>query len=141
MIVLFLALSVSLPLLAGDDRPITVERLPGQARAFITAHFADTPISLATMDKEFFDTTYEVFFTDGGKVEFDKNGNWKEIDCKYGRVPEAAVPENIRTYLAANQPGRSVKEIDRDRYDYELKLDNGLELKFDLRFRLIGYDR
>ena len=139
-IVLVAALAVSLPLLAGDDRPISKDRLPAPAKEFIARHFASMEISLATMDKEMFDTTYEVFFIDGSKVEFGRNGLWQEIDCKYGRVPEAALPEGIRTYLQANQPDRFVKEIDRDKHDYEVKLDNGLELKFDLGFRLIGYD-
>ena len=30
--------------------------------------------------------------------------------------------------------------IDRDRRDYEVELDNGLDLKFDLKFRLIDID-
>ena len=133
-------LLLSLPLLAGDDRPINKERLPDEARTFIGRYFATAEISLATMDKELWDTTYEVFFTDGSKVEFDRNGQWKEIDCKYGRVPDGAVPEEIARFIAANHADRYIKEIDRDKRDYEVKLDNGLELKFDLRFRLIGYD-
>ena len=139
-IVLFLTLTAVTPLLAGDDKPIQANNLPSAAREFIERHFTTAEISLATIDKELWDTTYEVFFTDGRKIEFDKNGQWKEIDCKYSRVPESAVPGEINRYLAAQHPGRHVREIDRDRRDYEVKLDNGLELKFDLRFQLIGYD-
>lgn len=98
-------------------------------------------ISLATIDKELFDTTYEVFFTNGNKVEFSKNGEWKDIDCEYSRVPESAIPAKIREHIDTKHKGRYVKEIDRDKRDYEIKLDNGIELKFDLKFNLIGYDR
>lgn len=140
IVVLLLTVCFSSPLFAGDDRPIDKERLPVPAKDFISQYFTDTEISLATMDKELFDTTYEVFFTNGCKVEFDRNGKWKDIDCKYSRIPDGAIPEEISRFIASNHSGRYAKEIDRDKRDYEVKLDNGLELKFDLRFRLIGYD-
>jgi len=139
-IALFLAIFVSLSVFAGDDKPINVDKLPAAAKAFIAQHFSTTEISLATMDKELFDTTYEVFFTDGCKVEFGKNGQWTDIDCKYSRVPESAIPTEINAFVTNRHPEQYVKEIDRDRYDYEIKLDNGLELKFDLNFRLTEYD-
>ena len=134
------AMTVSLPLLA-DDRPIDVGRLPAPAMEFINRYFKDVAVSLATVDKELFEaTTYEVFFANGCKVEFDGGGRWKDIDCQHTRVPEGAVPEAIRRYIAANYPGRYATEIDRDARDYEVKLDNGLELTFNLRFQLIGID-
>lgn len=140
VLVLFSALILSLPALAGDDKPIAVDQLPAPAKTFIDQFFKDAKVSLSTVDKEFLDTTYEVFFADGSKVQFDKNGKWKEIDCQYGRVPQGAIPVEIRKYVAANHPRAFVREIDRDKRDYEVKLDNGLELKFDLQGRLIGID-
>ena len=65
---------------------------------------------------------------------------WKEVDCKYGEVPAAIVPQQIRDYVAKNFAGRKIVSIDRDKRDWEVKLDNGLDLKFDLQFRLIEID-
>lgn len=138
--VLLLGAVVTLSAFAGNDKPIDPEKLPSRAREFITRHFPGADISLATVDRELFDTTYELFFTDGNKIEFDKKGQWKEINCKYSRIPDSALPKEIGRYMAAKHPGRYAKEIDRERNGYEVKLDNGLELKFDLRFRLTGYD-
>ena len=64
----------------------------------------------------------------------------KDVECKYGEVPAAIVPQQIRDYVAKNYPDRKVTAIDRDRRDYEVELDNGLDLKFDLKFRLIDID-
>ena len=74
------------------------------------------------------------------EVEFTKNGEWKDVECKYGEVPAAIVPQQIRDYVAKNYPDRKITAIDRDRRDYEVELDNGLDLKFDLKFRLIDID-
>ncbi|MDR2893972.1 MAG: PepSY-like domain-containing protein [Alistipes sp.] len=140
LLVTLCALSVSLPLLAGDDRPIAMEQLPVPAREFVKAHFDGVKVALSTVDRELTDTTYEVFFADGRKVEFDGKGRWKEIDCKHDRVPAAAVPEAIAAHIEANYPGRHVTEISRDRRDYEVQLDGGLELTYDTKFRLIEID-
>ena len=102
----------SAPAFAGNDRPIAVGELPD----------------------------YKVVFVNGAKVEFTKNGEWKDVECKYGEVPAAIVPQQIRDYVAKNYPDRKVTAIDRDRRDYEVELDNGLDLKFDLKFRLIDID-
>ena len=125
---------------AGNDRIITVAELPAASQQFIKAHFAGVEVSYAKVDEEMFDKDYKVVFVNGSKVEFAKDGQWKEVDCKYGEVPAAVVPQQIRDYVAKNFAGRKIVSIDRDKRDWEVKLDNGLDLKFDLQFRLIEID-
>ncbi len=140
LLVLLCAMTVSSPLMADNDKPIEIGQLPAPAREFIQQHFKDAQISLATVDRSVFGSTYEVFFAGGCKIEFDKEGQWKEMDCKHSRVPAEAIPAAIRNHIAANYPESYVTEIDRDKRDYEVKLDNGLELTFDLGLRLIEID-
>ena len=127
----------SAPAFAGNDRPIAVGELPATAQQFIKAHFAGVEVSLSKVDEELFDKDYKVVFVNGAKVEFTKNGEWKDVECKYGEVPAAIVPQQIRDYVAKNYPDRKITAIRRD---YEVELDNGLDLKFDLKFRLIDID-
>ena len=35
---------------------------------------------------------------------------------------------------------KDIKKIDRDIYTWEIELSNGLEIEFDLKFNVIGYD-
>ena len=42
--------------------------------------------------------------------------------------------------MSSRFPGRTITKIDRDRRDYELELNDGLELTFNLKFDLIGID-
>lgn len=127
----------SVPAFAGKDRIITVGELPAVAQQFVQTHFKAVEVSYAKVDEELFDKDYKVVFVNGSKVEFAKDGAWKEVDCKYGEVPAAIVPQQIRDYVAKNFAGRKIVSIDRDKRDWEVKLDNGLDLKFDLQFRLI----
>ena len=125
---------------ADNDRPISVSELPEKAQQFIRQHFPNEKVSVAKMERELFDTTYEVIFTSSSKVEFLKNGDWKEVDCKYSTVPAAIIPQQIAQYVSQYYPDTSVVQIDRDKRDYEVKLTNGLELTFDLKFNLIDID-
>ena len=134
-----LALMVSsVAAFAGNDRIITVAELPAVSQQFIKTHFAGVEVSYVKVDEEMFDKDYKVVFVNGSKVEFAKNGQW--TDCKYGEVPAAIVPQQIRDRVAKDFAGRKIVSIDRDKRDWEVKLDNGLDLKFDLQFRLIEID-
>ncbi len=141
---LFLSLTclvlVSTASFADDDRAISVNQLPQTAQQFIQSYFVDVEISYAKMESELFDKSYEIIFVNGNKVEFDKNGKWTDIDCKYTEVPIGIVPQKIQDFIAKNHPNTKVIEIDKDRWDYDLKLNNRIELRFDLNENFIGFD-
>lgn len=125
---------------ADDDRPIAVTQLPASAQQFIKKHFAGNQVAFAKMEKDWFSKSYDVTFTNGNKLEFDEKGEWTEVDCKYTSVPAAIVPKAIAYYVAQNYKDVRILKIDRDTRDYEVKLSNRLELKFDLQFNLIDID-
>ena len=125
---------------ADDDKPIQVTQMPQPAQQFIKQHFADSKVALAKMESDFFYKSYEVIFTNGDKVEFDNKGNWEEVNCKYSSVPTAIIPAAIQKYVTTNYPDAKILKNERDKKDYEVKLSNRTELKFDLKFNLIDID-
>ncbi len=148
-----LVMAVVLPLTACvNDRPIGFDELPADAKNFITQHFADVKVSLVTIDRDAFETTYDVVLADGSSMEFDGKGRWKDVDCGRNALPAGIVPEAITQHVAANYPDYFVYDISRDRHDWGLSLREvpqaetlqyharTLELKFDTAFRLIEID-
>ena len=125
---------------ADDDKPIKVTQMQQPDQQFIKQHFADSKVALAKMESDFFYKSYEVIFTNGDKVEFDNKGNWEEVNCKYSSVPTAIIPAAIQKYVTTNYPDAKILKIERDKKDYEVKLSNRTELKFDLKFNLIDID-
>ncbi|MBQ8423797.1 MAG: PepSY-like domain-containing protein [Coprobacter sp.] len=126
--------------LADNDRPIAVTQLPQKAQQFIKQHFPNEKVAYAKNEREFLESRYEVVFSSNIKIEFLRNGDWKEVDCKRSTVPAAIVPAQIAEYAKQNYPDAQIVCIDRDRRDYEVKLTNGLSLTFDLKFNLIEID-
>ena len=100
----------SVPAFAGKDRIITVGELPAVAQQFVQTHFKAVEVSYAKVDEELFDKDYKVVFVNGSKVEFAKDGAWKEVDCKYG---------GSRSHRSAADPRLCRQELRRpqDRLD------------------------
>ena len=126
--------------MADNDKPIAFEQLPATAQTFIKQHFFDAKVAFVKMEKEFLDSSYDVVFINGDKVEFDKKGNWKEVSCRRMTVPQAVVPAKIQEFVKSNYPEAKVLKIEKDRYEYEVKLSNFWELTFDTSFNLIDMD-
>ena len=134
--------ALSLNVSAGNDKPIQVTEMPKVAQQFIKNHFANLSVAMAKMETEFMSKSYDVIFTNGDKVEFDKKGNWTNVDCEHTQVPQAVIPMAIQKYLAKNYPDAYVLKIElTDRKGYDVDLNNGFDIEFDKRFNVIEIDR
>lgn len=122
----------------ADERPVPKNKLPQQARNFLTKHYSGEQITSATMDKDLFDATYDVSLNDGTKVEFTNKGEWTEIcSPRNGFVPVSAVPDRIAAYVRQHYPTAKIRKIEREYRNYEVELNNGVEMIFNKNFDLI----
>ena len=55
-------------------------------------------------------------------------------------IPQAIIPEVIQDLIKKNYSSNKVVKIEKEIRDYEIKLDNGLEMTFDLKGNLIDID-
>lgn len=125
---------------ADNDRIIAKENLPQKSQQFVNRYFGDIKITYVKEERDFLEKSYEVMFADGSRVEFNRNGEWKEIDCRQSSVPSPLIPARIMEYVKTNYPEAKIMQIERDRHDYEVKLSNRLELTFDSKYNIIDID-
>ncbi len=121
---------------ADHDQVIPFNQMPEAAQAFLKQHFANKVPLVVTVDWD----DYTIRYESGEKVEFDKQGKWKEIDCRSSLVPTELIPEEIKTNIASTFPGAMILKIDRNRRGYEVKLNNGLEVEYSPTFQVIDID-
>ena len=140
ILMLMCVLGVQTMVWADNDKPIQIGQLPTKAQTFITTYFKNHKVALAKMESGLFYKSYGVIFTTGEKLEFDKSGDWTEIQCKASEVPAQAIPAEIRSYVVSTYPDAKILEIERDSKEYEIKLSNGWEITFDSKFRVIDID-
>ena len=97
-------------------------------------------MALATIEIGLLENNYDVVLNNGTKVEFDKNGNVTEVECKQEAVPTALIPKAINTYLQQTYPEYKVRKFEMKRNEYEVELNNGLEITFNKDFQVIDID-
>lgn len=123
-----------------DEKTIAFEQLPEVSKKFIQKHFNKKDVVHSQLDRELFSKSYEVSFADGSKIEFDRKGEWDNVNCLKKKIPDGIVPEQITDYVKKNHPNAKIVKIDRERKDFEIELENGTEIKFDKNFEVIDYD-
>ncbi len=114
--------------------------LPSNARTFITTHFPDATIQSVIKDYDDLSHSYEVMLSDGTRLEFNRKGNWTDVECPNSKVPDSVVPEKILSYVQSTYPENVIIAISRDDRRIDVMLDNRTELVFDQNGNYLGID-
>lgn len=125
---------------ADNDKPITFSELPTNAQSLVQTYFQGKTIALVTVESGVVNKSYDVVFASGEKLEFDRKGNWTEIDCKGSVVPADLVPQAVKDYVAQTYPGQSIIAIELDHGETEIKLANRREITFNKKYQVIDID-
>lgn len=141
VLIVTMALLLSISTLSAEERVIDHSALPKAAQTFISTHYATDKISIATMESSLFDCDYKVILTNGVKLEFDKNGNWTEIECKRNSsIPMAIVPTNAANFVNNRFPLNKIIKIEKEAKYIEFELDNDVEMKFNSAGEMVEID-
>ncbi|MBR1717270.1 MAG: PepSY-like domain-containing protein [Paludibacteraceae bacterium] len=124
----------------ANEKVIPYPEMPLQAQRLIETHFSKADVSVVMMDRELLSTDYEVRLNDGTKVEFDKSGELTKIDCGAKAVPEALIPEAVRSYVTTNFPNTFITEWGKDDRRWKAELNNGLDLEFNSKYEFLRID-
>ncbi len=139
-LLLIAVLGISLSSCSDKDEPISALDLPSTSKEFIAQYFPSASIVAAQKDKD----EYDVVLSDGTKIEFDKKGNWTDVDAPQTKVlPTGFYPAEIDNYLAEYFEGEGINEISKVERGYEVEIISGTEILFahDGSFIEIGVDR
>ena len=117
---------------ARDEYSRDAGVLPQAARTVIGKNFK-SKVGIVKIDKDFGRVSeYEVTLDDGTEITFDRNGNWKDVECNSRRsVPDGFILPAIRKYVAKNYKNVKIVGVEKERNGYEISLSNGIDMKFD----------
>ncbi|MDE6395926.1 MAG: PepSY-like domain-containing protein [Muribaculaceae bacterium] len=130
-------MAVSLTACDDDDDPVTENELPATAKAFLNTYYPGVDVVSATKDKN----EYDVILGNGHTVDFDKSGEWTDVDAPMGEtVPSGFYPAAIDTYLAENNPGDGINEISKEKSGYDVDLVSGIDVVFNADGVFVRYE-
>lgn len=141
IILIGLALMTNLACADNDKVTNNINELPQVSRTFLNNYFNGNKVSHIKIDKDLFLVdSYDVILTDGTSVEFNRDGEWKEVKSFQQNIPDTLIPAEIRQYVSQNYPGQKIMTVERGKRKVSVDLANGLELEFDLNGNLIDID-
>ena len=141
IILIGFALMANMACADNDKVTNNINELPQVSRTFLSNYFNGNKVSHIKIDKDLFlIDSYDVILTDGTSVEFNRDGEWKEVKSFQQNIPDTLIPAEIRQYVSQNYPGQKIMTVERGKRKVSVDLANGLELKFDLNGNLIDID-
>ncbi len=123
--------------LFADERPISAEALPNNAKTFLKKYFKDVGIAFVEQDHD----SYEVYLEDGIEIEFRRNGDWQKVEGKYNRIPTGFIPKKVISSIKSRFPNASIVSIDKDFGGFDIELDNRIEVKIGSNGNIYEIDR
>lgn len=120
----------------------TAQDLPPKVRQFLDQYYPNIALSKYEIKSLLGKKQYEVKLNNGVEIDFDEDGNWKEIKDGAG-VPEVLVPAKIKTYVAQNYKGVKIESFNKNDDGKKMKVDllNGVDLEFDLQGNFLRIDK
>ena len=110
---------------------IDAKKLPAATHEFIHKYFAQTHINHVEVDKGAHAEHYIVYFANGDKATFDgTSGRCTGMDLATGSVPDALIPDKVRSYISSHYPSSHVISIATIENGSRLMLSNGTALCF-----------
>lgn len=104
---------------------------------FVETHFPKTSIS----NCQKMEHLYKVRLDDKTSIEFSQKYEWTKVKCEnstiYKTVPESIVPKEIAAYVVENYPHKSIVEVEKTGYGWEIELDNSEEFRLDYKFNVL----
>lgn len=124
------------------DSIINPDDLPVPAANFISTYFSGAAYQLIQKRKysNTDDFVYNVKLTINFEMNFDRNGNWIDINGNHQTIPFELIPQKINTYTAANFPDTFITGIRKKKSHIETELSNDMILIFDLAGNFIRKD-
>jgi hypothetical protein len=114
----------------AKEKFITDADLPEKSRTFISTHFPQATISVATYEWN----DYDVLLSNGFQLSFDGKGDWKDVDGEHRTVPQSIIdliPQKIVEFIAVRFPDATITEISKEKYGWDIGLSNDVDLEFN----------
>jgi hypothetical protein len=123
----------------NKEKTILNNQLPSDIKSYVSTHFPNNAIIQSVVDKDGFTKTYDVFLEGNFQLEFNRKYKITDIDG-ISKLPNSVVPEKIRTYVNINYPNNIIIGWELDEKNQQIKLNNGLDLEFNMQGNFLRID-
>lgn len=117
---------------SSEEKEFDYTALPMSAQLFVKQYFVDATYSRVEKKKDDGFWKYEVWLSDGSKVEFNEKGEWTSVECKYSEIPVGIIPTVIAEDIAKKYPDLKPYKIEKEVGGYEIDI-SGYDLYYSYK--------
>ncbi|RAX54098.1 hypothetical protein CCY99_05310 [Helicobacter sp. 16-1353] len=133
LFVKFIAMGVIFSSALFADMVVPATALPQNAQAFISSNFQGANIVYVEQDYN----DFEVRLSNGVKIDFYRDGTWKDIES-YGGINPSILPAPVAQTIAKTYPNIAIVKVDKEWNGFEVKMANMLKIYLDINGNLLG---
>ena len=111
-------------------------QLPQMAKDFISRVFSGVKISFVEKDR----SSFEVLLSNGMKIDFNKKGEWQNIDSESMPIPFNVLPDNIISIIKSKYPDVMLIDVEKSGKNYKVKLSNTVEMVIRADGKIIKHE-
>lgn len=122
------------------DKILKDDEIPTEIRSYIEEHFPNHDLLKAKKERDKNEpTTYEISLSGSISLEFNKDYKIIEIDG-ITALPNSVIPPPILQYVQENYPNQVITDWEDIGTKQKVRLNEGLELIFDLEGNFLFID-
>ncbi len=107
------------------------ENVPSEILEYVNNHFPENPILQVVKDKDGLELTYDVTLEGGYFLEFNRKRKVTDIEG-ISKLPDSVIPAPIIEFVQTNYSANYIIGWELDDSNQQVKLDNKLELEFNM---------
>lgn len=113
--------------------------IPSEISNYVSTHFPENPIIQAIKDTDGFALTYDITLEGGLFLEFNRKKEVIDIEG-LTKLPDSVIPAKLLEYATTNYPDNYIIGWELDDRNQQIKLENGLELEFNINGDFLRID-
>ena len=113
--------------------------IPSEISNYVSTHFPENPIIQAIKDTDGFELTYDITLEGGFFIEFNRKKEVIDIEG-LTKLPDSVIPAKLLEYATTNYPDNYIIGWELDDRNQQIKLENGLELEFNMNGDFLRID-
>lgn len=121
------------------EKVVNNDDLPASATSFINTHYSAQAIRQVVKERDDLKTEYHVYLDNNTKLEFNRDGEIKEIEGTE-RIPDAILQPLIVSYVNDNYAPAFIREWKKSSTNQEVEISTGVELLFDSNGNFLRVD-
>ena len=135
----FLVLVPFLLISCEKEKILPLIDVPTEISNYVSTHFPENPIIQAIKDTDGFELTYDITLEGGFFIEFNRKKEVIDIEG-LTKLPDSVIPAKLLEYATTNYPDNYIIGWELDDRNQQIKLENGLELEFNMNGDFLRID-